>query len=164
MTLPDWVHNRLQEGCYCTNRWVQKNRKEIEAANPTAKHLIIKYAAELTWSNVTCHVLDQRTLKQKQVSTSCLLHLSTLDICAECRLPIQIFMHSMRDSPAWPGSHPASGVESCSRRIPFGLMLQHWLILVLYPVLQILLLAGACLSPEAVCCSLYQRPSALLAR
>ena len=78
----------LQEGCYCTNRWVQKNRKEIEAANPTAKHLIIKYAAELTWSNVTCHVLDQRTLKQKQVSTSCLLHLSTLAICAECKAPM----------------------------------------------------------------------------
>ena len=110
----------LQEGCYCTNRWVQKNRKEIEAANPTAKHLIIKYAAELTWSNVTCHVLDQRTLKQKQVSISRLLCLSTLVICAECRAPMQISAGSITlskmDSTAWPGSHPASGIRSCSRR------------------------------------------------
>ena len=146
----------LQEGCYCTNRWVQKNRKEIEAANPTAKHLIIKYAAELTWSNVTCHVLDQRTLKQKQVSTSCLPHLSsTLGICAKCRLPIDSIE---RNSPAWPGSHPASGAESCSRRMPLGLMLQHWLISVLNSAPQLLLLAGPCLNPGVVCCSLHPAP------
>lgn len=39
----------------------------MEAGSKTAKHLVVKYPAELTWWDVTCHVLDQKTLKQKQV-------------------------------------------------------------------------------------------------
>ena len=122
----------LQEGCYCTNRWVQKNRKEIEAANPTAKHLIIKYAAELTWSNVTCHVLDQRTLKQKQVSTLCLLCLGSLGICAELRAPLQhltskITLNTTISTTLKLGPYPAWAIKSCRRRMPIEGIVQHWL-------------------------------------
>lgn len=39
----------------------------MEAVGKVAKHLLVKYPAELTWYNVACHVLDQKTLKLKQV-------------------------------------------------------------------------------------------------
>lgn len=49
------------------DRWVQRNKKEVEAGNATASHLAVQYPADLAWFDVTCHVLDQKTLKQKQV-------------------------------------------------------------------------------------------------
>ena len=45
---------------------MQKGRAS-EATTKVAKHLLVKYPAELTWYNVACHVLDQKTLKLKQV-------------------------------------------------------------------------------------------------
>ncbi|BDA42962.1 ABC transporter G family member 22 [Coccomyxa sp. Obi] len=56
-----------EEGCYCVDRWVQRNKKDIEAGSTTASHLAVQYPADLAWFDVTCHVLDQKTLKQKQV-------------------------------------------------------------------------------------------------
>ncbi|EIE27766.1 hypothetical protein COCSUDRAFT_45983 [Coccomyxa subellipsoidea C-169] len=56
-----------EEGCYCVDRWVQRNKKDVEAGNTTASHLAVQYPADLAWFDVTCHVLDQKTLKQKQV-------------------------------------------------------------------------------------------------
>ena len=41
--------------------------KTLEAVGKVTKHLLVKYPAELTWYNVACHVLDQKTLKLKQV-------------------------------------------------------------------------------------------------
>lgn len=58
---------RGQEGCYCVDRWVQRNRKDVETSNRTASHLAVQYPADLAWSGVTCHVLDTKTLQQKQV-------------------------------------------------------------------------------------------------
>jgi hypothetical protein len=51
------------------DRWVERNRKDVEAGNTTASHLAVQYPADLAWFDVTCHVLDQKTLKQKQVGS-----------------------------------------------------------------------------------------------
>jgi hypothetical protein len=48
------------------DRWVQRHRKDVEAGNRTASHLAVQYPADLAWSGVTCHVLDTKTLQQKQ--------------------------------------------------------------------------------------------------
>lgn len=61
--------NVPQEGCYCVDRWVERNRKDVEVGNTTASHLAVQYPADLAWFDVTCHVLDQKTLKQKQVGS-----------------------------------------------------------------------------------------------
>lgn len=63
-----------QEGCYCVDRWVQRNKKDVEAGNTTASHLAVQYPADLAWFDVTCHVLDQKTLKQKQVCAATVWH------------------------------------------------------------------------------------------
>jgi hypothetical protein len=49
------------------DRWVQRNKKDVESSNQTASHLAVQYPADLSWTDVTCHVLDQKTLQQKQV-------------------------------------------------------------------------------------------------
>lgn len=50
------------------DRWALKNKKDVESGSKTASHLAVQYPADLSWKDVTCHVLDQKTLKQKQVS------------------------------------------------------------------------------------------------
>ena len=64
------------------DRWVQRNKKDVEAGNTTASHLAVQYPADLAWFDVTCHVLDQKTLKQKQVCNIA-QHFSSLDLNAE---------------------------------------------------------------------------------
>ncbi len=62
------------------DRWVQRNKKDVEAGSTTASHLAVQYPADLAWFDVTCHVLDQKTLKQKQVcshTVTCSLTSST---------------------------------------------------------------------------------------
>ena len=49
------------------DRWVLRNRKDVETASRTASHLAVQYPADLAWSGVICHVLDAKTLQQKQV-------------------------------------------------------------------------------------------------
>lgn len=39
----------------------------MESANKTASHLAVQFPADLAWDGVTCHVLDAKTLQQKQV-------------------------------------------------------------------------------------------------
>lgn len=50
------------------DRWVLRNRKDVESASRTASHLAVQYPADLAWNGVTCYVLDTKTLQQKQVS------------------------------------------------------------------------------------------------
>ena len=46
---------------------MQKGKSIADSLSKAAKHLLVKYPAELSWFDLTCHVLDQKTLKLKQV-------------------------------------------------------------------------------------------------
>ena len=53
----------VQEGT--GERWVCINKASGGEAGGAS--LAVQYPADLAWAGITCHVLDQRTLKMKQV-------------------------------------------------------------------------------------------------
>ena len=58
-----WRVSWAQDGS--GQRWVCINKAPV--GEPDGGGLAVQYPADLAWDGITCHVLDQRTLKMKQV-------------------------------------------------------------------------------------------------